>query len=228
MDNSSCKGSSSQQDKFGDSVVDNEVDGSVDFNEGVVLSVPELENTPDDNENDNKDDNEDDNEVEGSAYDVHDNTPIDAWVLEGVEGLGNDDVCHLNAFYALLNAWYHKKDYTVILMTRKDYDEHVAFGLYLNNGGDCRSKVVAGMTCAYKWASKYHVLSVGEESAVLVIRPKKSAVDVTLMDVGSLQQPTYVEKLFADLWKIHKVDHCRGLTLCCIGMHGLALGIVHR
>ena len=205
MDNSSHKLSSSQQAKFGGSVVDNEVDGSVDFNEGVVPSVPELENTPDDNE--------DDNEVEGSADDVIDNTPIDAWVFEGVEGLGNDAVRHMNTFYALLNAWYSKKDYTSILMTRKDYYERVAFGLYLNNGGDCRSKVVAGMTSAYKWASKYHVLSVGEESAVLVIRPKKSAVDVTMMDVYTLQQPTYAEKLYADLWKIHKVDHCRGLTL---------------
>jgi hypothetical protein len=31
-------------------------------------------------------------------------------------------------------------------------------------------------------------------------------------DLSLLQQPTYAEKLFVDLLKIHKVDHCKGTT----------------
>ncbi len=111
-----------------------------------------------------------------------------------------DAVHHMNAFYALLKDWYHKKDYTSILMTRRCYDEHVAFGLYLNNGGDCRSKYVADMMTAYKWANKYHVFSVGAESAVLVFCPMKvGVVDVTAMRLDTLQQPTSAMKLFIDL-----------------------------
>ncbi len=36
---------------------------------------------------------------------------------------------------------------------------------------------------------------------------------MTAMRLEDLQQPTYVEKLFSDLWKIHKDDHCKGLSL---------------
>ncbi len=53
------------------------------------------------------------------------------------------------------------------------------------------------------------------DSAVLVLRPtpkKISAVDVTAMSMDNLQQPTYAERLFIDLWKIHQADHCKGVT----------------
>ena len=43
-------------------------------------------------------------------------------------------------------------------------------------------------------------------------KEKKCAVDVTAMALSSLQKPTYAERLFADLWKIHKEDHCKGTT----------------
>ena len=68
---------------------------------------------------------------------------------------------------------------------------------------------------------KYHVVTVGEESQVLVLRPEENqrkkkkgrGVDVTAMRLEDLQQPTYAKKLFTDLWKIHQVDHCKGNTL---------------
>ncbi len=78
-------------------------------------------------------------------------------------------------------------------------------------------------TNAYKWARKYHVFTVGVKSAVLVIHPKKySAIDVTAMTLSSLQQPRYAERLFIDLWKIHKEDHCKGITFfyCVRDTHG--------
>jgi hypothetical protein len=63
---------------------------------------------------------------------------------------------------------------------------------------------------AYKWAKKYHIVIVGQESKVLVLRPSskqgaknKGTVDVSLMRVDELQKPTYVERLFVDLLKIH-------------------------
>ena len=68
---------------------------------------------------------------------------------------------------------------------------------------------------------KYHVVTVGEESQVLVLRHEENqrkkkkgrGVDVTAMRLEDLQQPTYAKKLFTDLWKIRQVDHCKGNTL---------------
>jgi hypothetical protein len=39
------------------------------------------------------------------------------------------------------------------------------------------------------------------------------AVDVTAMTLENLQQPTFIERVFADLLKIHQVDHCKGNSL---------------
>ncbi len=83
-------------------------------------------------------------------------------------------------------------------------EEWVKFLCSLSEGGDCRQAFLAGNT---------NVFTVGVESAVLVICPKKfGAVDVTAMALSSLQQPSYAERLFIDLWKIHKEDHCKGTT----------------
>ncbi len=50
------------------------------------------------------------------------------------------------------------------------------------------------------------------DNAVVVLCPKKiGAIDVTKMPLSSLQQPTYAERLFIDLWKIHQSDHCKGV-----------------
>ena len=57
--------------------------------------------------------------------------------------------------------------------------------------------------------AEVHLFTFGVKSAVLVRRPEKSgAVDVTAMALATLQKPTYAERLFTDLWKLHKVDHC--------------------
>jgi hypothetical protein len=42
---------------------------------------------------------------------------------------------------------------------------------------------------------------------------RKGVVHVESMRLEDLQQPTYAERLFADLWKIHQEDHCKGNTL---------------
>jgi hypothetical protein len=140
--------------------------------------------------------------------------------LEGVEGLGGDALCHMNAFYAFLKDWYRQIDYMAVLLTKAGYDERVAFGEDLILGVDCRLSYLAGNTNAYKWAKKYHLVTVGQESKVLVLRPSskqgaknKGMVDVSLMRVDKLQKPTYVERLFVDLLKIHQEDHCKGNTL---------------
>jgi len=137
------------------------------------------------------------------------------WVIEGVEGLGEEQTRHMNAFYALLKKEIHKKEYTSKLLTKKDYDERVNFILGVRDKTtDCREGYLRGNYCAYKWLDRYHVFTYGSESAVLVLRPhpSKGAVDVTAMALSSLQRPTYIERFFYDLWKIHKDDHCKGRT----------------
>ena len=141
-----------------------------------------------------------------------------------MEDLDGDACHHMLAFYKDLKEWYCQKDYTSVLLTRAGYDERVKFGMFLINGGDCRSGFMAGTSTAYKWAKKYHLVTVSEESQVLVLQPEENqwkkkkrrgigVIDVMSMRLEDLQQPTYAEKLFADLWKIHQVDHCKGNTL---------------
>ena len=97
-------------------------------------------------------------------------------------------------------------------MTKTNYEEWVKFLCSLKEGGDCRQAFLAGNTNAYMWARKYHVFPVGVKSAVLVLCPTKyGAIDVTAMALSSLQQPSYAERLFIDLWRIHKEDHCKGI-----------------
>jgi hypothetical protein len=83
------------------------------------------------------------------------------WHLVGVDGLEDDALCHMNAFYALLKDWYCRKDYMAILLKKAGYDERVAFGEDLIISGDCRLSYLASNTNAYKWAKKYHVVTVG-------------------------------------------------------------------
>jgi hypothetical protein len=78
----------------------------------------------------------------------------------------------------------------------------VAFGEDLIIGGDCRSSYLAGNTSAYKWAKKYHVATVGQESKVLVLHPsmnqganKEGVVNVLVMRLDKLKQPTFVARL---------------------------------
>ncbi len=49
------------------------------------------------------------------------------WVIEGVEGFGDDQMRHMNVFYASLKKEIQKKEYTSKLLTKKDYDERVNF-----------------------------------------------------------------------------------------------------
>ncbi len=131
-----------------------------------------------------------------------------------------DALCPMNAFYTLLKDWYCRKDYTAVLLTKVGYDERVVFGEDLIISGDCRLSYLAGNTNAYKWAKKYHIVTVGQESKVLILCPflkqgakNKDVVDILAMRLDKLKQPTYVERLFADLLKIHQEDHCKGNTL---------------
>ena len=74
------------------------------------------------------------------------------WVIEGVEGLGDEQTRHMNAFYALLKKEIHKKEYTSKLLTKKDYDERVNFILGVRDKTtDCREGYLRGNYCAYKW-----------------------------------------------------------------------------
>ena len=136
------------------------------------------------------------------------------WTIEGLDGLDEKHIRHSNAFYSLLKKWYAGKEYTSVLMTKASYDKIVRFLIYMRDGGDCRESYLAGNLNAYTWYRKYHVFTVGgDDNAVLVIRPTKlGAVDVTALALSYLQQPSYAERLYADLWRIHKEDHCKGIT----------------
>ena len=50
------------------------------------------------------------------------------------------------------------------------------------------------------------------KNAVLVVRPQNTAVDAQSLHLSKLQRPTYVERVFSDLYFIHKIDHCKGNT----------------
>jgi hypothetical protein len=121
----------------------------------------------------------------------------------------------MNAFYSMLKDKLCAKDQTTVLLSKDNYDRKLQFALYLVNGGDCRSSAMAGNTSAYKWARKYHLVTAGQESAVLILWPPKKmgAVDVIAMTLENLQQPTFIERVFADFLKIHQVDHCKGNSL---------------
>jgi hypothetical protein len=163
------------------------------------------------------------NGVVGNANSVHDESAEENhiilsncynWIIEGVEELDEEKIRHMNAFYALLKIWLQGKEYTSKLVTKEDYDARVNFLLCVNEGNiDCRKDYLTGNLNAYKWLRRYHVYKYAD-SAVLVLRPtpkKSGAVDVTAMSLNSLQQPTYLERLFIDLWKIHQADHCKGV-----------------
>jgi hypothetical protein len=153
-----------------------------------------------------EDDGEDDDDAPIAGV-VEDGPPINLvdWSIEGVEGLEEDALCHMKTFYRMPKEMLRQKDSTSVLLSKDDYNRRVEFGLYLINGGDCRTSAVAGNTTTYKWARKYHVVTTGQESAVLVLRPSKKigAVDMTAMMLENLQQPTYIERVFSDLVKIH-------------------------
>jgi hypothetical protein len=97
------------------------------------------------------------------------------WIIEGVEGLDKERVRHMNAFYALLRKWLGGKEYTSQLITKDDYNARVKFLLRVNEGDtDCREGFLTGNTNAYKWLKWYHVYKYDDDSAVLVLCPKKN------------------------------------------------------
>jgi hypothetical protein len=139
---------------------------------------------------------------------------VGIWIVEGTDDLDESGVRHKNAFYVLLNEWFKGRDYTCTLLTKQKYNEIRQFCLDLIDGNDARSLFIAGNKQAYKWAAKYDaIVSEERESAVLVLRPTRGPIaDAQSTCLSALQQPTYVERLFSDLRKIHCVDHCKGTT----------------
>jgi hypothetical protein len=75
------------------------------------------------------------------AHDANENASKDEakpfhWTaVEEVEGLDGDAVCHMKAFYELLQSWYLNKEYTSVLLTKADYAKQVKFLCYLKEGG---------------------------------------------------------------------------------------------
>jgi hypothetical protein len=67
------------------------------------------------------------------------------WNIEGVEGRDDGEICHMNAFYALLKKWFRKKEHTSVLSTKKDNDAIVNYLLLLKQGDtDCREGYFSG------------------------------------------------------------------------------------
>ncbi len=115
---------------------------------------------------------------------------LDTWIIKGTDNLDDASICHRNAFYMLLKEWFRGRDYTCTLLTKQKYEEILKFCLDLINGADCCSLYIAGNKQVYKWAAKYDAIVVGEESAVLVLRPTKGPfADAQLTCLSALQQP---------------------------------------
>jgi hypothetical protein len=141
----------------------------MDDNSGEVPPLPPAEEAP--------------KVAEGDPNDIE-----DEWDIEVTEELDASGIRHKNAFYKLLRDWFGSRDYTCILLTKRKHDEILRFCLDLISGADIRSLYLAGNKQAYKWMAKYdaivvdkagwgddHVIEV--EHAVLVLRPKNSAVE---------------------------------------------------
>jgi hypothetical protein len=61
------------------------------------------------------------------------------------------------------------------------------------------------------------------DAEILVISPTKGEVcDAQSLELSALAQPSYIERVFINLWKIHKDDHCKGGTIfqCARERHG--------
>ena len=117
--------------------------------------------------------------------------------------MDEEKIRHMNAFYALLKKWIRGKEYSSVLMTKEDYDARRLPRRLFDRECQCIQVV-----------KRYHVFKYADDSAALVLCPspkKNGAVDVTAMPLNSLQQLTYMERLFIDLWKIHQADHCKGV-----------------
>jgi hypothetical protein len=92
------------------------------------------------------------------------------WIIEGVEELDEEKICHMNAFYALLKKWMRGKEYTSTLMNKEDYNARVNFLLRVREGViDCREGYLTGNINAYKWLKSYHVYKYADDSVVLVL-----------------------------------------------------------
>jgi hypothetical protein len=75
-----------------------------------------------------------------------------------------------------------------------------------------------GNSQAYAWLRKYDVI-VLPDAVIVVLRPTKGQVrDAQLLELLALAQPSYIERVFIDLLKIHKDDHCKGGTIIQRGM----------
>jgi hypothetical protein len=102
---------------------------------------------------------------------------LDTWIIEGTDNLDDAGIRRKNAFYALLKEWFRGRDYTCTLLTKRKYEEMILkFCLELINGANCCTLYIAGNKQAYKWVVKYDAIVVGEESAVLVLRPAKGPI----------------------------------------------------
>jgi hypothetical protein len=147
---------------------------------------------------------------QGEVAGGEETSPWADWTVERCEDLDEEGHRHKNAFYTLLKHYFDSRDYTAILLMKAKYDKICQFCIDLIDGSDAQTKKLEGNLQAYEWERKYDVVVSGE-IAVLVLRPD-TAVDVSSVDLSSLWQPTYAEKFFADLLKIHSVDHCKGTT----------------
>jgi hypothetical protein len=56
------------------------------------------------------------------------------WIIKGVDGLDEQNIRHMNAFYALLKKWLRKKEYASKLLTKEDYDARVNFIVCVKEG----------------------------------------------------------------------------------------------
>ncbi len=101
---------------------------------------------------------------------------------------------HKNAFYTLLKHYFDSHDYTTILLTKAEYDKICQFCIDLIDGSDAWTKKLEGNLQGYEWERKYNGVVSGE-MAVLVLC-LDTAVDVGSMNLSSLRQPTYAEKVW--------------------------------
>ena len=96
------------------------------------------------------------------------------------------------------------------LMPREKY-ERMTDELYQISTGATAKDLKKTYPQVYKWQKAYCVTG-DEASLVLLKRPNNVGVDGTV-DINTLKQMTYLERVYSDIQRNHVVNHSKGRTL---------------
>ena len=131
------------------------------------------------------------------------------YYYEGVANLTEEEGVHEKEFYKALLPDFEKQynggKGSCKLFPKEKYLRIMHVVKAVKNGGEVKDLTKQGYKQASKWSERYDVVAFGS-SEVVVVRGKEND------DIDQLKQPSYFERMFADLKKVHMPDHPKGDT----------------